>query len=100
VRVTVPLRGGTRLADGFDHFLDDMARRGQIGIAHAQINDIRAIVARRRLDPIDLFKHIRGKTFDAVKISHDPELSGRRLGSIDAGGKTTPTYKGNKDVRY
>ena len=62
---------GAGFADRLDHFLDHMTRRGQIGIAHAQINDIRAIVARRCFDAIDLFKHIGWQALDAMEIIHN-----------------------------
>ena len=68
---------GARLADGFLELLDDMRGRRQVGIAHAEIDDIGAGVARRRLGPVDLLEHVRRQPADAVKFFHGmPERVG------------------------
>ena len=61
---------GARLAQRFLQFLDDMGRRRQIRIAHAEVDDIGAGIARGRLGPVDLLEHVRRQTADAVKIFH------------------------------
>ncbi len=61
---------GPRLAQRFLQFFDDMGRRRQIRIAHAEIDDIGAGIACSRLGPVDLFEHVRRQTADAVKIFH------------------------------
>ncbi len=62
---------GARLADGLLELLDDMRRRRQIGIAHAEIDDVGAAVARPRLGAIDLLEHVRRQPADAIKVFHD-----------------------------
>ena len=48
-----------RVAGGFHHFADDHARRGAIGIAHAQIDHVLLRGARRRPHFVDHGKHVR-----------------------------------------
>ena len=66
---------GARLADRLLELLDDVRGRRQIGIAHAEIDDVGAAVAGRRLGAVDLLEHVRRQTADAVKFVHgDPAL--------------------------
>ncbi len=68
---------GARLADGLLQLLDHVRRRRQVGIAHAEIDDVGAAVARRRLGAIDLLEHVRRQAADAVKFFHGcPERVG------------------------
>ena len=48
-----------RITSGFDHFGDHHARRGAIGIAHAQIDDVLLRGARARPHFVDHGKHVR-----------------------------------------
>ena len=69
-----PLRGriavGARLADRFDELVDHMLGRGQVGIAHAEIDDIGAPGSSLGLERVDLLEDIRRQTPHAVKIAH------------------------------
>ena len=65
---------GPRLAQRFLQFFDDMGRRRQIRIAHAEIDDVGAGIPRGRLGPVDLLEHVRRQTADAVKIFHGSSL--------------------------
>ena len=50
--------------------LDDVRRRRQVGIAHAEIDDVGAGGARARLQAIDLLEDIRRQTPHAMKLAH------------------------------
>ena len=63
---------GARLAERLLELFDDMGRRRQIRIAHAEIDDVGARIARRRLGAVDLLEHVGRQTADAVKFFHDP----------------------------
>ena len=65
---------GPRLAERFLEFFDDVERRRQIGIAHAEIDDVGAGIARGRLGAVDLLEHVRRQTADAVKFFHGTSL--------------------------
>ena len=59
-------------AGGFAKLLNDVRRRGQVGIAHAKVDDIRAFGAKKGLLAIDLLENVGRKTPDLVKIqTHD-----------------------------
>src|SRR5205085_4685084 len=59
--------------------LDDVGRRRQVGIAHAEIDDVGAGVARRGLGAVDLLEHIGRQAADAMKVFHEPWFpAGRR----------------------
>src|SRR5687767_8578763 len=62
------------VAGGFDQLVHDMVRRRLIGIAHAEINDVLALMTRLQLERLDLRKHIRRKPIYAVKPLH-PSLN-------------------------
>ena len=54
----------------------------QVRIAHAEIDDVGAGIARRRLGAVHLLEHIRRQAADAVKFFHLPSLlrgAGRHL---------------------
>ena len=59
----------SRLLHGLDQLVDNMLRGWHIRIAHAKINNIRAIRPRRRFQAIDLLEHVRGKSFDFMKFA-------------------------------
>jgi hypothetical protein len=63
----------------FHRFLqlgNDMLGRGHVGIAHAKVDNIHPLSAQLGLDGIDMGKHVRGKTADAVKICAHIVLGG------------------------
>ena len=72
-RITV----GSRLAQRLLDLLDDMGRRGQIRIAHAEIDDVGSRIAGARLGPVHLFEHVRRQAADAVKVFHCLKPLGR-----------------------
>jgi len=45
-------------------------RRRQIGITHAEIDDIGAAVASGRLGAIDLLEHVGRQPANAIKVFH------------------------------
>ena len=49
---------GARPADRLDQLVEDMLRRRQVGIAHAEIDDVGAAGARRRLQAVHLLEHV------------------------------------------
>src|SRR5262249_38973532 len=61
---------GSRLAERILELLDHMSWRRQIRIAHAEIDDIGARIARDRLGAVDLLEHIGRQTADAMKFFH------------------------------
>src|SRR5690242_2002785 len=65
---------GARLAEGVLELFNDMSRCRQIGIAHAEIDDVRSRVAGLRLGLIHLFEHVRRQAANAVKVFHRSNL--------------------------
>ena len=65
---------GARLAERLLHLLDDVSRRRQVRIAHAEIDDVGAGVAGHRLGAIDRFEHVGRQTLDAVEFFHRRSL--------------------------
>src|SRR5262249_29535123 len=63
-----------------------MGRRRQIGIAHAEVDDVGASIPRGRLGPIDLLEHVGRKAANAVKIFH---------GSLGSGPAVRTESRGN-----
>ena len=61
---------GARLADDLLELVDHMLRRRQVRIAHAEVDDVRTRIARRRLRAVDLLEHVRRQTADAVELFH------------------------------
>ena len=54
-----------------------MGGRRQIGIAHAEIDDVGPRIAGARLGPVHLFEHVRRQAADAVKVFHCLKPLGR-----------------------
>src|SRR5260370_8997423 len=48
-----------------------MRRRRQVGIAHAEVDDVGAAIAGHRLGAIDLLKDLRRQPADAIKLFHN-----------------------------
>ena len=69
-----------RLPDRLDQLLDDMAGRIHIRIAHAEIDDVHALGAILRLQPVGLGEDIGRQALDAVELffGHD----GRPVGIV------------------
>lgn len=62
-----------RILHGLTQLVDNVLRGRQIGVAHAQIDDVGTRRSRRCLQTIDLFKDIRGQTTDFMEFfRHDP----------------------------
>src|SRR5205823_4158534 len=74
---------GPRLADGLLEFFDHMRGGRQVGISHAEIDDIGARIACRGLRAIDLLEDVRRQTPNAVKLFHDPGSLGRRTATAE-----------------
>ena len=55
--------------------LHDMRRRGAIGVAHAEVDDVLAAATRRHLQLGGDVEYVRGKTFDALE---PPRFRARR----------------------
>ncbi len=70
-----PFRGriavGARLADGVLELFDHVRRRRQVGIAHAEIDDVGAGITGNGLGAIDLLEDVGRQTPNAVKFFHD-----------------------------
>ena len=54
------------------------ARRRQIGIAHAEIDDVGAGIAGHGLGAVDLLENVGRQTPNAMKFFHDPGSWGLR----------------------
>src|SRR6516165_7700732 len=61
---------GPRPAQRLLQLLNDMRRRRQVRIAHAEINDVGPGIARGRLGPVDLLEDVRRQAANAVEIVH------------------------------
>ena len=59
---------GARIAGDLGQFLDDMGRRRAVGIAHAEIDNVLAAGARRRLHRIHLGEDVGRQAADAVEV--------------------------------
>ena len=70
---------GPGFADRLDQLVHHMLGRGQIRIAHAEIDDIGTGVARCGLQAIDLLEHVGRQTADAMKIGHDLKCPGEAM---------------------
>ena len=66
---------GARPADRLLQLLDDVRRRRQVGIAHAEVDDVGAGVRARRLGAVDLLEHVGRQAADAVELFHGPGSS-------------------------
>src|SRR5438105_1975113 len=56
-----------------------MRRRRQVGIAHAEVDDVGTAIAGHRLGAINLLKDVRRQPADAIKLVHE-RFQARRLG--------------------
>ena len=61
---------GARLADGLDQLVDDVLGRGEIGIAHAEVDDVGAGGAGLGLELVDLLEDVRRQAPHAVEFRH------------------------------
>ena len=66
LRLRIAVRVG--LLRDLDQFLDDVRRRRQIGVAHAEVDDVLARRARRRPHAVDLGDDVGRQALDAVEI--------------------------------
>ena len=73
---------GTRLAQRFLQLLQHMRRRRQIGIAHAEVDDVGAGIPCGRLGAVDLFEDVRRQAADAVKFVHGSSAPATGQGRI------------------
>ena len=64
--VTIGARAPRRL----DQLVDHMFGRGQVGIAHAEVDDVGAAGARLGLEPVYLLEDIGRQALDAIKVRH------------------------------
>ncbi len=73
---------GARLADRLDQLVDDMLGRRQVGIAHAEVDDVGAGGAGLGLEPVDLLEDVRRQAPHAVEFGHREKFpfSTRRRG--------------------
>ena len=69
---------GARLAECVLELLDHMGGRRQVGIAHAEIDDVGAGIACCGLGAVDLLEDVGRQTPDAMKLFHDPGSCGLR----------------------
>ncbi len=51
-----------------DQLGDDMRRGRPVGVAHAEVDDVAALGARLRLQPINLGEDVRRQALDAVEL--------------------------------
>src|SRR5690606_25698305 len=73
---------GARLSGRLTELVDDMLRHGQVGVAHAEIDDVDTLPAQTRLQLIDLLEHIRRQATDLVELGRTHE---RTPGAISTG---------------
>ena len=66
---------GARALHRLDQLVDDVAGRVHVGVAHAEVDDVHALGAVLRLQPVDLGEDVGRQALDAV------ELFGHRRGS-------------------
>ena len=82
---------GARLADGLDQLVDDVLGRGEVRVAHAEIDDVGPGGAGLGLELVDLLKDVRRQAPHPVKFRHRaifPLSAMRRCG---AGAETVTT---------
>src|SRR5713226_8659638 len=56
-----------------------MRRRRQVGVAHAEVDDVSTAIAGHRLGAVHLLKDVRRQPADAIKLFHE-RFQARRLG--------------------
>jgi len=61
---------GVAALHGFDQLVDDVPRRGLVGIAHAEVDHVLPALARGGLELAGDVEHIRRQAFDAGKLLH------------------------------
>src|SRR5450631_4124325 len=57
-----------RLADRLDQLVDDVLRRRQVRIAHAEVDDVGAARTRRSLQPVHLGEDVGRQTLYTVEL--------------------------------
>ena len=67
---------GARLADGLDEFVDHVLGRGQVRVAHPEIDDVGAGGAGLGLELVDLLEDVRRQSPRVVKVRHCPRPKG------------------------
>ena len=55
---------------GFNQFIDDVPRRGLVGIAHAEIDDVLTAPAGGEFKLAGDIEYVRRQAFDARKFFH------------------------------
>ncbi len=58
------------LGDRLDQLVLDVLRRLQVRVAHAEVDDVGASLAGRRLDAVDLLENVGRQALDAVELGH------------------------------
>ena len=66
---------GARLADRLDQLVEHVLRRGQVRVAHAEIDDVGAAGAGLGLELVDLLEDVRRQAPHAVKVAHRSQMS-------------------------
>ena len=72
---------GVGALHGLDQLLDDVARRGLVGIAHAEVDHVLAAPARGELQLAGDVEDVRRQALDAGKFFHGC-VSGARRKSV------------------
>ena len=94
---------GARLADGLDQLVDDVFGRREVGVAHAEIDDVCPGGAGLGLELVDLLKDVRRQAPHSVEFRHRAifPLSARRHCGADGetvttAGKRAANLKGRR----
>jgi len=69
-----------RLLGGLDEFVDNVRRRPEVGIAHAEVDDVLALAAGLHLDLVHGGEYIRWQTIKSRK----PTAHGSTSESLDS----------------
>ena len=59
---------GARIAHGFHQLFDNMLRCRQIGVSHAEINNVFTLCPRLRFQLIDTLENVRRQSLNAGKF--------------------------------
>src|SRR5579859_3872001 len=62
------IAAGLGVAGRLDQLVDDMPRRGHVGIAHAEVYNVDAFAAEPRLEAVDLLKDVGREAADTMKL--------------------------------
>ena len=78
-----PLGGGiavdARLGERLDELVLDVLGRVEVGVAHAEVDDVGAGLARGRLEAVHLLEDVRRQALDAIELRvHAMRLAGER----------------------